>query len=338
MRIHGKKPSLLLPDGMCHVSFKSILQGDHCGVDIATDAHTHILQEAGLLLPSSMLIAAKPLRDSRMCQRLVIDDCFAMPDRSLSLDMYDRSQKVYEKYHLLGSPHEDILGESSGKVIGAWIEASPSTRPRGLCTVSAPAQKRIGFSHVSLKVAQLPHSSDVLHLCLVGGWVSAMGFRRPTYSLFNHSYKLVDTGGYEPNNPKLEPLPRSVANELVLAAVLHPLITRDLGSRYHDTIFATDRRFVTSWSPGPCSLPVDQQTAEIVWKCSKSKGSYTRLLTPSEPCFVDWVYSGGRRRTGVIWKAVSSGHWRIDLISLKCMQEWLESPRPWQTSALQLAL
>ena len=285
--LHGKKKSLLLPEKLCHISFKSILQGDHCGVDIATDAHTHILQEAELLLPDSMLVATRPLRDPRLCQGLVIDDFFAIsvedaledPSQSLSRCLYDRSQKVYQKYSLLGSPHKDILGESSGKVIGAWLDASPSTRRRGLCTVSAPAQKRIGLSHVSLKLAQMSHTSDVLHLCAVGGWVSAMGFRRPTYSLFNHAYKLVDNDGYQANNPKLVPLPRSVANELVLASVLHPLMMTDIGSRYHDRIFATD---ASSHRGAICSCPVDVQTAEVVWKCSKSKGSYTRLMTPSE--------------------------------------------------------
>ena len=285
--LHGKRKSVLLPDGLCHISFQSILQGDHCGVDIATDAHTHILQEAGLLLPNSMLVATKPLRHPRLCQGLVIDDFFAisvedadvLPGQSTSLNMYHKSQDVYRKYQLLGSPHKDILGESSGRVIGAWLDASPSTRKRGLCTLSAPAQKRIGLSHVSLKIAQLTHTSDALHLCLVGGWVSAMGFRRPTYSLFNHSYKLVDTCGYQPNNPKLMPLPRSVANELVLAAVLHPLMMTDLGCKYHDRIFATD---ASSHRGAICSSPIDQQTAEVVWKCSRSKGSYTRLLTPSE--------------------------------------------------------
>ena len=39
--LHGKRKPVLLPDGLCHISFQSLLQGDHCGVDIATDAHAH---------------------------------------------------------------------------------------------------------------------------------------------------------------------------------------------------------------------------------------------------------------------------------------------------------
>lgn len=136
------------------------------------------------------------------------------------MDFNQRSQDIYKKYSLLGSPHKDILGEESGKVIGAWINASKEARSRELATVSAPAQKRLGLSHVSLKIAQLSATTDVLHLCLVGGWASVMGFRRPTYSLFNHAYNLVSTSSYNPNRPRVIGLSRLVANELVLAAVL----------------------------------------------------------------------------------------------------------------------
>ena len=217
----------------------------------------------------------------------MIDDYFAIsveldgtdPKTSQAYKLYEKSQGVYERYNLAGSPHKDILGDDCGKIIGAWVNSSKETRARGIVTASSPAQKRLGLSHVSLKTAQLSHTSDSLHLCLVGGWVSAMGFRRPTYSLFCDSFKLVDNNGYNPDHPKLVPLPRKVANELVLAAVLHPLMMTDLGSKYHSSVFATD---ASSYRGAICSCPVGPLVAEALWKSSKSKGSYTRLLTPSE--------------------------------------------------------
>lgn len=106
-----------------------------------------------------------------------------------------------------------------------------------------------------------------------------MGYRRPMYSLFNRAYNLVDTMAFDPNHPKLVPLPRLVAQELVLASVLHPLMMSDLGAVYHDRIFATD---ASQHKGAICSMPVDPDTAEVLWKTSKSKGSYTRLQTPTE--------------------------------------------------------
>ena len=273
--------------GECHIAFRSILQGDHCGVDIATDAHTSLLQSYGMLSTDSMLIATSPLRHQHLCQGLVIDDYFALsveshdvaPTESKAYDLYSRSQGAYEHHGILGSPHKDLLGEDAGKVIGAWVNSSKEARSRGLATVSAPPQKRLGLSHVSLQVARLHYTSDSLHLCLVGGWVSAMGYRRAMYSLFNKAYKVVDTTKFDANNPKVVPLSRGVANELVLAAVLHPLMITDLGCKYLDRVFATD---ASSKKGAICSCPVSPLLAEVLWKTSRSKGSYTRLLTPSE--------------------------------------------------------
>ena len=277
----------LLPQHLCHVSFCSLLQGDHCGVDIATCAHTALLRSAGLLSQESQLVSNRPLRDRNRCQGLVIDDYFSvsiepdgtLPGHSQAYKDYLVSQQVYLRHGLLGSPQKDILGLSSGKIIGAWVNADESTRKRGLATVSAPPQKRLGLSHVSLAVSSLTHTSDSLHLCLVGGWVSAMGYRRPMYSLFNKAYSLVDTRSFDPNHPKLIPLPRLVAQELVLASILHPLMLSDLGAVYHDRIFATD---ASQHKGAICSMAVSPDVAEVVWKTSRSKGSYTRLQTPSE--------------------------------------------------------
>ena len=99
------------------------------------------------------------------------------------------------------------------------------------------------------------------------------------YSLFNKAYKVVDTTKFDANNPKVVPLSRGVANELVLAAVLHPLMVTDLGCKYLNKVFATD---ASSHKGAICSCPVSPLVAEVLWKTSRSKGSYTRLLTPSE--------------------------------------------------------
>ena len=49
-----------LEKGKCMIAFKSIFQGDHAGVEIATAAHEGILKEAGLLLDESRLVSNRP--------------------------------------------------------------------------------------------------------------------------------------------------------------------------------------------------------------------------------------------------------------------------------------
>lgn len=60
------------------VCFDSILQGDHAGVEIATDAHTQLLQSYGLLGDDVQLIANRPCFDDGSVQGLVIDDFFSV--------------------------------------------------------------------------------------------------------------------------------------------------------------------------------------------------------------------------------------------------------------------
>lgn len=94
---------------------------------------------------------------------------------------------------------------------------------RKLVTLSAPPSKWISLSTITLQVSQLNYTTDALHLCLIGAWVSALGYRRPLLSLLDRSFHLVDQNAFDANHPRMIRLPRSVACELCLVATLMPL-------------------------------------------------------------------------------------------------------------------
>ena len=48
------------PKDECMVSFRSIFQGDHAGVEIATAAHEGLLQSAGLLNDATRVVSSRP--------------------------------------------------------------------------------------------------------------------------------------------------------------------------------------------------------------------------------------------------------------------------------------
>ena len=73
----------------------------------------------------------------------------------------------------------------------------------------------------------------------------------------------------------------------------------DLGAVYHDRIFATD---ASQHKGAICSMAVSPDVAEVVWKTSRSKGSYTRLQTPSEIL----------KRLGVLEEQDVFGAWGAD--------------------------
>lgn len=66
------------PEGHVWVSFGSVLQGDHLGVEVATAPHTSLLQSYGLLGDEVSLRADRCLRSETQCQGLVIDDFFCI--------------------------------------------------------------------------------------------------------------------------------------------------------------------------------------------------------------------------------------------------------------------
>ena len=250
--LHDEDPEdetlLRPPEDHCWISFKSILQGDHCGVDIATDAHMSLLQTFGLLQPESTVTAERPLRSKRLCQGLVIDDYFCVsterrtddPKHSRAHQCFQASQEAYSFASLGGSPHKDIPFATSGKVIGAQVNSSPDALTRGLVTIGSPAEKRLGIAYICFQVAKLSHTTDCLHLCLIGGLVSILGFRRPLLSILQESFRLVDTAAYDPNHPRVVPLSRAVACELTLLACLVPLMLTEVSAPLCPDVFATD--------------------------------------------------------------------------------------------------
>ena len=275
------------PDGCVWTSFNSILQGDHAGVEIATEAHTQLLQEHGLLDRASQVKASRPLRSNRSAQGLVIDDFFTIGverhevklEDSKAFQAYKMAQEAYGKHALMGSPQKDLVAVQEGKVIGAQINSSDRALKNGVITLAAPPEKRRGLSHLTLLLCSLGYTTDSLHLCLVGGWVSALGYRRPMMALLNQVFHMVPIQDFDRDNPKIMHLPRKVAEELVLISVLMPLMTTELSAPFSRTVYCTD----ASISRGAVlEAEIDGRIAEILWKVSRSKGAYSRMLSPSE--------------------------------------------------------
>ena len=274
-------------EGLVWVSFNSILQGDHAGVEVCTDAHTSLLQSYNLLCDSNRLVASRPLESRSCLEGLVIDDYFCISKESISTpnedsyahSSYLRAQQAYNQYGLLGSPAKDVHCDNEGKVIGAHVNSGVAARRRGLVTLAAPPAKRISLSFITLRLCAQTHTTDALHLCLIGGWISMLSYRRPLMSILDRSFHLVDQNALNPNMPKVIPLSRAIANELVLLSVLAPLMMHDLSAEYLPSIFATE---ASSTKGAYCEAYVGEAVAETLWKHCKSKGSYTRLLTEPE--------------------------------------------------------
>eukprot|EP00438_Fugacium_kawagutii_P011127 Skav225814 [mRNA] locus=scaffold4730:86041:89725:- [translate_table: standard] len=273
------------PSAHSWVAFASILQGDHAGVELATQAHTNLLKDHKLLSSEVQARSGVPWRSMDEVQGLVIDDFFAISveekdverGSSKAASAYAAAQKAYEDKRLLGSPHKDLIAEDEGRVVGAYLNSAPRALNRGLVTLGGPIRKRLSLAYLTMQVCQLSHTTDSLHLCLVGGWVSLLGYRRPMMSILNHSFALVDMSSYDRDNPKIIPLPRKVADELVLVATLMPLAVTELSADFDSFIYCAD---ASNTHGAALRAPASRDLCEVLWKSARGKGSYAKILTP----------------------------------------------------------
>ena len=263
-----------LPEGRLHVAFNSVFQGDRAGVEFATNAHSNLLQSFGCLSEESN-------------QGLVIDDYFSVsvegalsePMDSRAVALYLRAQEAYRSHALKGSTEKDVVGETRGKLIGAELNSTDEARKRGLVSLGVPVQKRLALSWMTLQIAQLLMVSDTLWLCCLGGWVSALAFRRPFMAVLQESFSFVDHNDYNPLKPKLKALPRRVAGEATLLAVLSPLMPSNLAADRHPYVFCSDAS-LEKCAVLQAEAPVE--LSRVLFKSCKSKGAYTRLQSRGE--------------------------------------------------------
>ena len=284
-----QKPTLgmLKPSTLVHACFNTVAQGDHLGVEFATDSHRNLLKARGLLVPEEELVSSHPFAGLDVLQGLIIDDFFCIsiegqnfaPGSSKAKARFRLASRTYAEEGLLNSPHKDIIEEQKAKIAGAELDSSEPTRRHGLVPLGSPVAKRLALSLVSLEVVKLRHTTDSLHACLLGGWTSSLMFRRQLMSVLFASHHLVDSSVLDSSKPKIVSLPRPVAQELLLLSIFAPLMCSDLTATLGDRVFCTD----SSDAKGAVvSTPVPVELSRYFWRVGSKKGGYARLMTKQE--------------------------------------------------------
>ena len=78
----GVRSILVEGDPVVVPCFRALFQGDHLGVEVATAAHSRLLQQHHLLQSSSRLQSGSFIREDETNDGLVIDDYFVLSRRS----------------------------------------------------------------------------------------------------------------------------------------------------------------------------------------------------------------------------------------------------------------
>ena len=277
---------LLFEEGSLLVCFRAIGQGDHLGVEFGSAAHGALLESVGLLSDAERLCSNKPFKGDRCAQGLVIDDFFSVcvqrdDDKAEPVcnEHIRRAKAAYQREALAGSDDKDVWGEPVAKVAGAEINSSREVRNLGLITLASPACKRLALAVVSLEAARFSQITDSLMLSLLGSWTSTLLFRRPLMSVLRAAFEVVPWGSLQSGSPRLCPLPRSAAEELVLLSVLCPLAAAELSAPISPTVHATD---ASEHKGGYVSAPAGLSLARALWRTASKKGGYSRLWSREE--------------------------------------------------------
>ena len=177
---------------------------------------------------------------------LAIDDFFSISVGGVE-GLANQLQKM--QLHREDSPEKDKCGADDGKAIGATI---------------------------SLQLARLSATTCGFYSCVMGAWVSMIIYRRPLMSIFNHAFRLASSDEAAEKNDVAVHLPRAVAQELALAAVLAPWMMSNLAARLDSWLYATG----ASESKGAVCRAASDEVQEVLSRSCHSKGAYTRLLSP----------------------------------------------------------
>ena len=269
--------------------FASLPQGDALGVEFAVDSHQALIQSHDSINDHTELRADRVFRGLRDAVGLVIDDFYAVPvvsteatagvEKSWATQKMEKAQQVYKAEGLLGPEEKDVYDAAFAKVTGAELNSSDAVRALGLATLGSPWKERLSLSFLSLTLAQLGWTTGSLHLCLLGGWVHSLLNRRPMMSILSESFHLVASSGVNQDKPKVTKLPRKVALELVLFAVLSPLMVSDLSAELSSTVYATD---ASDAGGSYVCTHVWQDVARALWRTGRKRGGYVRMQTREE--------------------------------------------------------
>eukprot|EP00435_Cladocopium_sp_Y103_P035541 s2138_g9.t1 len=275
--LFGQREEKQHVSGQVFPSFTSLFQGDHLGVEFALSSHEHLLKEEGILNEAQRLLLQRGLPTSDMgfwaLQRKMSKPPTISKRQELRLI---RGLLRYERHGLLGSPEKDVEASDHFKAAGAEIDSRPVALRNGLCIVASPFAKRFALSALSLRAAALPSISPLLAARLSGNWVSALLYRRCISSVVDDFFAL-SAGLEKPGAEKVVPLKRKCAEELVLLAVLCPMMFANVAADFSQELYVSDASIQKG---AVVSGAVPRESLRALWQSTEKRGHYTVLEDP----------------------------------------------------------
>ena len=249
--------------------------GDLNAADFAAEAHTRVIRKAGSYPPERAVTNGAPMPRARAVEALVIDDHVAVSlDRpgenchaKILEESFDRAAAAYEKVGLKASAGKARRGDRQGVVLGAEFVADSTF-------LGAERARRRRLAEASVLAASSGQSTRHLLRRLLGAWTHALLFRRVLMCIFSSIYKFVG----EPSDQDhiVVKLPHAVCRELLLAAVLCPLMVTNMAAGFVDQLVCSD---ASPFGEGAAASRLSADVVAELWRHRERRGGYTRVLT-----------------------------------------------------------
>ncbi|CAE7213749.1 unnamed protein product, partial [Symbiodinium necroappetens] len=276
-----RRPALLSPTAPVHV-LQLVVSGRRCGSGAGYCSSCRFSRGG----PGAPLLRRRPTVGETPWSGVVIDDLFCvscepadLPDPRAcdSARVVDLAKEAYAKAAIKGSDDKDVFGASVFCIAGPECDSSPAAVKEGLVTIGSPLPKRLALSLVSLLTATRRCVTEELASMITGGWTSALMFRRCAMAVAGSIFEQrVDRTTGDEGSP-LVSLGPSSRQELVLLAVLAPLLASCVSVPYDRTLFASD----ASLRKGAYTyMRPETEVIKAIWLSSDARAFYTKLEGP----------------------------------------------------------
>ena len=118
-------------------------------------------------------------------------------------------------------------------------------------------------------------------------------------SICSAVFGVVDASGVDANKPKLLPLSRAAAQELVLLSILCPLASADLSAPLDPVLYAAD---ASEDKGGYVLAEVGTEVTRPLWRTATKKGGYSRPWSREEAVLSPFYDKTRFRAQGCCWR------------------------------------
>ena len=174
----------------------------------------------------------------------------------------------------MGSDDKEVRDSLLYKIVGAEVSSTRGVVERGLISLGAPASKRLGLCMLAALAAGLPYTADSLHSSLVGSWVSVLLYRKVMMAHMNRIFQVIPSEDLDTGSSRLHPLPRAVAEEMLVLACLGPFAASNVAAPFSTTVYASDS---SALKGGLVAAEIPEDVVCSLWRTAQQKVKNPKL-------------------------------------------------------------